>query len=473
MREQYGENLIGKTCWQALRSFEGPCSDCRVNELLDANGQPSGTVAYESQNPTTGKWFINYDRAIKWSDGRYVMLEMATDITEVKRLQEERRRTEAQLQRAQRLEAVGTLAGGVAHDFNNLLMGIQGSVGLMLDELADQDPMAGKLREIEGYLNRAVALTNRLLGFAREGKYEIRPVDINQLVEKTIELFGRTKKEIIIRTQLHRAPCTVEADEGQMEQVLLNLFVNAWQAMPQGGTLTIATDQATLSADKVAAYDLAAGPYVKITVTDTGIGMDAETQQRIFDPFFTTKEVGTGTGLGLASAYGIITNHQGLIEVESDRDRGTTFMIYLPASDRPVLEKPRPSVKRVSGDEILLLVDDEEMILNVGAQMLERLGYTVLTARTGQDAIDIYRRETGTIAMVILDMIMPVMSGRDLFERLKQINPEIKTLLSSGYSIDGQAAEILKRGCNGFIQKPFTLDALSQKIRSILDRPTA
>ena len=473
MREHYGENLIGKTCWQALRGLDSPCRDCRIEELLDAEGRPSGTITYESLNPRTGKWFINYDRAIKWSDGRYVMLEMATDITEVKRLQEERRRTEAQLQRAQRLEAVGTLAGGVAHDFNNLLMGIQGSVGLMLDELADQDPLAGKLRKIEGYLNRAVALTNRLLGFAREGKYEIRPVDINQLVERTVELFGRTKKEITIRTELHRTSCTVEADEGQMEQVLLNLFVNAWQAMPQGGTLTIATGQATLSTDKVAAYDLAAGRYVKITVTDTGIGMDAETQQRIFDPFFTTKEVGTGTGLGLASAYGIVTNHQGIIEVESDRDRGTTFIIYLPASDRPAIEKPRPTVKRISGNETLLLVDDEEMILNVGAQMLERLGYTVLTARTGQDALDIYRREPDTIAMVILDMIMPIMSGRDLFERLKQINPELKTLLSSGYSIDGQAAEILKRGCNGFIQKPFSLDALSQKVRSILDDPAS
>ncbi len=473
MREQYGENLIGKTCWQALRGLDSPCHDCRLEELLDAEGRPSGTIAYESRNPATGKWFINYDRAIKWSDGRYVMLEMATDITEVKRLQEERRRTEAQLQRAQRLEAVGTLAGGVAHDFNNLLMGIQGSVGLMLDELAAQDPLAGKLREIEGYLSRAVALTNRLLGFAREGKYEIRPVDINQLVERTVELFGRTKKEIIIRTELHRTPCTVEADEGQMEQVLLNLFVNAWQAMPQGGTLTITTGQTVLSAEKVSAYDLAQGPYVRILVADTGIGMDAETQQRIFDPFFTTKEVGTGTGLGLASAYGIITNHQGIIEVESDRGRGTTFMIYLPASDRPAIEKPRPAVERVSGNETLLLVDDEEMILNVGTQMLERLGYRVLTARTGQDAIDIYRREAGTIAMVILDMIMPAMSGRDLFERLKTIDPELKALLSSGYSIDGQAAEILKRGCNGFIQKPFTLDALSQKIRSILDDPTS
>jgi PAS domain S-box-containing protein len=169
MRDHYGGNLIGKKCWEALRGFDSPCNDCRIDELLDANGRPSATVAYESQNPTSGKWFINYDRAIKWSDGRYVMLEMATDITEVKRLQEERQRTEAQLQRAQRLEAVGTLAGGVAHDFNNLLMGIQGSVGLMLDELAAQDPLAGKLREIEGYLNRAVELTNRLLGFARVG----------------------------------------------------------------------------------------------------------------------------------------------------------------------------------------------------------------------------------------------------------------------------------------------------------------
>ena len=471
MRDQYGQNLIGQKCWKALRGFESRCSDCRVGELLDANGQPSGTIAYESQNPTTGKWFINYDRAIKWSDGRYVMLEMATDITEVKRLQEERQRTEARLQRAQRLEAIGTLAGGVAHDFNNLLMGIQGSVGLMLDELAAENPQAVKLREIEGYLNRAVELTNRLLGFAREGKYEIRPIDINQLIERTVELFGRTKKEIAIRTAFRGKKSTVEADAGQMEQVLLNLFVNAWQAMPQGGTLTITTDKVELAPDKVAAYELPPGRYVKIAVADTGIGMDSETQRRIFDPFFTTKEVGTGTGLGLASAYGIITNHQGIIEVESDRDRGTTFTIYLPASDLPAIEKSRQPVRRVSGYETLLLVDDEEMILNVGTQMLERLGYTVLTARTGQDAIDIYRREMGTIAMVILDMIMPVMSGRDLFENLKEINPDLKTLLSSGYSIDGQAAEILKRGCNGFIQKPFTLDALSQKIREIIDSP--
>jgi len=473
MRDQYGENLIGKKCWQALRDFERPCSDCRVDELLDADGRPGGTIAYESQNPTTGRWFINYDRAIKWSDGRYVMLEMATDITEVKRLQEERRRTEAQLQRAQRLEAVGTLAGGVAHDFNNLLMGIQGSVGLMLDELAAQDPLAGKLKEIEGYLSRAVELTSRLLGFAREGKYEIRPIDINQLIARTVALFGRTKKEIAIHTQFCRTDCTVEADEVQMEQVFLNLFVNAWQAMPQGGHLTITTQRTTPSPEKTAAYDLAAGHYVKIDITDTGIGMDAETQQRIFDPFFTTKEVGTGTGLGLASAYGIITNHQGIIEVESDLDRGTTFVIYLPASTLPAIEKPRPPVKRMSGHETLLLVDDEEMILSVGTQMLERLGYKVLAARTGQEAIDIYRREGGTIAMVILDMIMPVMSGHDLFERLKDINPGLKTLLSSGYSIDGQAAEILRQGCNGFIQKPYTLDALSQKIRDILDSPTS
>ena len=469
MRDQYGENLVGRKCWEALRGLDTPCSDCRSDELLDASGQPSGTIAYESQNPTTGRWFVNYDRAIKWLDGRYVMLEMATDITDIKHMEEERQRTEAQLQRAQRLEAIGTLAGGVAHDFNNLLMGIQGTVGLMIEDLSAENPQTAKLTEIEGYLKRAVELTNRLLGFAREGKYEIRPVDINQLVIRTAELFGRTKKELTIRTDFRKTTCTVEADAGQMEQVLLNLFVNAWQAMPQGGTLTIATDHADLAAAKVAAYDLTPGRYVKITVSDTGVGMDDETQQRIFDPFFTTKEVGTGTGLGLASAYGIITNHHGIIEVDSSKAGGTTFTIFLPASDLPAVEKPHRPAERLSGSETLLLVDDEEMILTVGAKMLGRLGYTVKTARTGQEALAIYEQERDTIAMVILDMIMPVMSGRDLFERLKERNPQIKTLLSSGYSIDGQAAEILKSGCNGFIQKPFTLEALSQKIRDILD----
>ena len=469
MREQYGENLIGKKCWQALRNLGTRCEGCRIDELLDEEGRPSGTITYESQNPATGRWFINHDRAIKWSDGRYVMLEMASDITEVKRMEEERKQTEARLQRAQRLEAIGTLAGGVAHDFNNLLMGIQGSVDLMLDDLTADNPEAGKLKEIEGYLKRAVELTNRLLGFAREGKYEIRPIDINQLIQRTVELFGRTKKEITISTEFRTTNNTVEADAGQMEQVFLNLFVNAWQAMPQGGTLTIITEQIDLTNEKLAANDLRPGRYAKITVSDTGIGMDAETQQRIFDPFFTTKEVGTGTGLGLASTYGIISNHQGMIEVESGREKGTTFTILLPASDLPAVEKPRRTVKRVKGHETMLLVDDEEMILSVGSQMLKRLGYKVLTARTGQDAIDIYRREMDAIDMVILDMIMPIMSGRDLFERLKALNPYVKTLLSSGYSIEGQAAEILKAGCDGFIQKPFTLDTLSQKLREILD----
>jgi two-component system, cell cycle sensor histidine kinase and response regulator CckA len=469
MRDQYGENLVGQQCWKALRGLDEPCTDCRIGELLDVAGKPSGTIAYESQNPTSGRWYINYDRAIKWSNGGYVMLEMATDITEIKRMEEERQRTEARLQRAQRLEAIGTLAGGVAHDFNNLLMGIQGTVGLMLEEVSAGDPQAIKLKEIEDYLKRAVDLTNRLLGFAREGKYEIRPININKLVARTADLFGRTKKELAINTDFRKTACTVEADAGQVEQVLLNLFVNAWQAMPQGGTLTITTDHTDLAAAKVSTYSLSPGRYVKITVSDTGIGMDDETQQRIFDPFFTTKEVGAGTGLGLASAYGIITNHQGIIEVDSDKMHGTTFTIFLPATDLPAIEKPTRPTARVSGSETLLLVDDEEMILKVGAKMLARLGYTVLTARTGPDAIAIYEREKDTIAMVILDMIMPVMSGHEIFERLKEINPQIKTLLSSGYSIDGQAAEILQRGCNGFIQKPFTLEAFSQKIRDILD----
>jgi len=468
MRDQYGENLVGKKCWQALRNADAPCRDCRIEDLLDTRGEPSGTIAYEAQNPVSGRWFINYDRAIKWLDGQYVLLEMATDITAIKQMEEERQRTEAQLQKAQRLEAIGTLAGGVAHDFNNLLMGIQGTVGLMLDEIVEEDPQAERLKEIEGYLQRAVDLTNRLLGFAREGKYEIRPVDVNRLVERTVALFSRTRKEITIRTACRSDISAVEADEGQLEQVLLNLFVNAWQAMPQGGTLTITTDNSELSEARVAAYNLAPGRYVEIAVTDTGVGMDAETQLRIFDPFFTTKEVGAGTGLGLASAYGIISNHQGIIEVDSGRDRGTTFTIFLPATDRSAVDKPSPPAKRVSGNETLLLVDDEEIILKVGAQMLGRLGYTVLTARTGQDAIDLYLEQRDTIALVILDMIMPVMSGRELFERLKEIDPKVKTLLCSGYSIDGQAAEILKSGCNGFIQKPFSLDAISQKIREIL-----
>ena len=359
------------------------------------------------------------------------------------------------------MEAVGTLAGGVAHDFNNLLMGIQGRTSLMLLETDPVHPQFEHLKEIEIYIQRATKLTKQLLGFARGGKYEVKPTNMNDLIEKSSQMFGRTKKEITIHKKYHDQIWSVEIDRSQIDQVLLNIFVNAWQAMPAGGDLYIQTKNELLDEDVAGVYSVRPGKYVAISITDTGTGMDENTLKRIFDPFFTSKDKELGTGLGLASAYGIIQNHDGIILAESEKGQGATFRIYLPATEKPVIDELQANQNILVGTETILLVDDEEMIIDVGAQILKKLGYEVLTARHGMEAIEVYQQNRQKVAMVILDLIMPEMGGGETYDRLKEIDPQVKVLLSSGYSLDGQATEILKRGCDGFIQKPFSMEDLS------------
>jgi len=256
------------------------------------------------------------------------------DMTEKKQAAKERQKLEAKLQQAQKMEAIGTLAGGIAHDFNNLLMGIQGRTSLILADIRDNHPHYEHLTEIENYVGRAADLTRQLLGFARGGKYQVLPTDLNELIEKTSRMFGRTKKEITIERSYAKDLRPVEVDRSQIDQVLLNIFVNAWQAMPNGGTLSIKTANVYLDEKFVKPYSGRCGDYAKITVADTGIGMDADTLKMVFDPFFTTKEKERGTGLGLASAYGIVKNHDGLITAQSVTGQGATFTIYLPACDK-------------------------------------------------------------------------------------------------------------------------------------------
>ncbi|MBT8352228.1 MAG: response regulator, partial [Deltaproteobacteria bacterium] len=277
------------------------------------------------------------------------------------------------------------------------------------------------------------------------------------------------KKEVVIHPKYEEDLWPVEADRGQIEQILMNLYVNAWQSMPGGGELYLESENVFLEEKFVSPYDLKSGKYVRITVTDTGIGMDQATQDKIFDPFFTTKEMGRGTGLGLASAYGIIKNHNGIINVESDKGHGATFTLYLPASEKDVHEEKKTKPDIINGSETILLVDDEDMVIDVGQRMLNRLGYKVMTAKSGKEALQTYQMKNHSIDIVIIDMIMPLMGGGETYDRLKKIDPDLKVLLASGYSIDGQAREILDRGCDGFIQKPFDLANLSKKLREILD----
>jgi len=399
----------------------------------------------------------------------------------------ERKRLESQFQQAQRMEALGTLAGGIAHDFNNILMAIQGNASLVLVDKTSSHPDYERLKNIEQGVLSGAELTRQLLGFAMGGKYEVKPTDLNELIKRSSDMFDRTKKEIAIHTKYQEGIWPVEVDQGQIEQVLVNLYVNAWQAMPGGGELYLETENVTLDQDYVKPYDLEPGRYVKISITDTGVGMDEATQQRIFEPFFTTREMARGTGLGLASVYGIITNHGGIITVTSVKGEGATFTIHLPASEKEVIKEEELPEEVVRGTETVLLVDDEDMVLDVGKEILKELGYKVLVARSGREAVDIVsrgqraeRRAKGgkkgrapsampsAPDIVILDMIMPQMGGGETYDRMKEIDPDIKVLLSSGYSINGEATKILERGCNGFIQKPFSMRQLSQEVRKIL-----
>jgi two-component system, cell cycle sensor histidine kinase and response regulator CckA len=399
--------------------------------------------------------------SIEWGN-RPGFLVFLRDVTEKKRM-------EAELIQAQKMEAIGTLAGGIAHDFNNLLMGILGYTSLMLLDTEPDNASHERLKSIEHLVESGADLTKQLLGFARGGKYEVKPIDVNELVRRSSDIFGRTKKEITIHRNCQKSLYAADVDRGQIEQVLLNLFVNAWQAMPGGGDLYLETSNVTLDEIYTRLHSIRPGNYVKISVTDNGTGMDQTTQRRIFEPFFTTKGMGLGTGLGLASAYGIIKNHGGIINVYSEVGRGTTFTIYLPASTREVFEEKIIPAEVKKSTETVLIVDDQDMILAVARDMLKTLGYQVFTAQGGKEALAIYKENKENIDVVILDMIMPSMGGGETFDKLKAINADARVILSSGYSINGQATEIMHRGCNGFIQKPFNIKELSQKIREVLD----
>jgi len=410
-----------------------------------------------------------HSRAMSYR-GRHVILNVARDIAARIEAENEKKKLESQLIHSQKMEAVGTLAGGIAHDFNNLLMGIQGYVSLMRLQTDPADPNAEYIEGIEKAVVNAANLTNQLLGFARKGKYTLRQTSLDTIIDNITHMFARTCKDIIIQKRLQDNPWPVRVDPAQIEQVLLNLYLNAWHAMADGGEIYIQTENIYLSADYCKPYEVPAGNYVKVSVTDTGVGMDPVILERIFEPFYTTKEVGKGTGLGLASAYGIIKNHNGIIRVYSEQNHGTTFNIYLPASDLNEVEEIASSNALLKGNETVLLVDDEETTIRVEELMLKELGYRVMPAMSGKKAVELYEEHMADVDLVALDMIMPEMNGRETYDALKKINPDVKVLLVSGYSLNKQIEKMMDQGCNGFIQKPFDIVQLSQKLREILER---
>ncbi len=387
------------------------------------------------------------------------------DVTEQKLL-------EQQLLQVQKMESIGTLAGGIAHDFNNILGGILGYASLMKTKMTPDHPFFKYVDTIEKGGKRASELTSQLLGFARGGKYDTKPVDLNAIVEETLGIIGRTfEKSIEIETRPQKPLPTVEADAGQMQQVLLNLCVNAADAMAdKGGTLTIATSVEMVDEEHAKRHlNARAGSYLVLSVTDTGTGIDEQTMQRIFEPFFTTKEEGKGTGLGLAMVYGVVKNHGGFVDVSSEPGKGTTFKTYLPSSEKALEEPPTLSEPQLGENELILVVDDEESMRSFVEETLETHGYRTVLAKDGQEAIDAFRTYNGQIALVILDLVMPTMGGRETFLKLKELNRDVKVMLSTGYGQNGKAQEILEGGAKGFLQKPYQVVPLLAKVRAILE----
>ena len=409
--------------------------------------------------------------AMRGADGKIEgIVCVALDITDRKRVEKEKKDLEARLQQAHKMEAIGTLAGGIAHDFNNLLMAIGGNVSLMLFDMDSSHPFYRFLTSIQEDVTSGAELTGQILGYARKGRYDPKPINLNEWVAKVSDIIVTTRKDTSVHRTLAEDLFAIEADQVQIQQVLMNLFVNAADAMPGGGDLILKTANVTDKNLQEKIYVVKPGNYVRLTVSDTGKGMDKEILDRIFEPFYTTKELGRGTGLGLASAYGIIKGHGGYIDVESEKGRGTTFTVYLPATEKRVEKTVTTPAQIIKGTETVLLVDDEARIIEVGTKELIKLGYTVLEARDGREAVEVYRDNKDKIDLVILDIVMPHMGGGEAFDRMKEINPKVKVLLSSGYSIDSQAKEILKRGCDAFLQKPYSINELSQKIRGVLDK---
>jgi two-component system, cell cycle sensor histidine kinase and response regulator CckA len=377
-----------------------------------------------------------------------------------------------QLRQAQKMEAIGQLAGGIAHDFNNLLTAIGGYSEMSIRQLQAEDPLRHNLEEIKKAGDRAAALTRQLLAFSRKQVLQPKVLDLNSIVSEMEKMLRRLiGEDLELGTALDPELGSIKADPGQIEQVIMNLAVNARDAMPAGGKLTIETENVTLN-EGYAEQHLAVAPgaYVMLAVTDTGTGMDEKTKTRIFEPFFTTKEVGKGTGLGLSTVYGIVKQSGGNISLHSEVGRGTTFKIYLPLIDEGAPEykrSPEPE-ESLKGSETILLAEDEEIVRNLLRDVLKRYGYQVLEATNGGAAFLICERYEGAIHLLLTDVIMPEMSGRDLENRLRQLRPEMKVLYMSGYMDDSIVQHGIIDSAIPFLQKPFTTEALARKVRAVL-----
>jgi two-component system cell cycle sensor histidine kinase/response regulator CckA len=440
-----------------IGNFVSPDDIDRVRRKIASNDEQIYTITARSTN---GRTFpVEVRSKPEKLAGRSCRVASVRDISH-------RKQTERQLIQSQKMEAIGTLASGIAHDFNNMLAGIQGNVEVMRNQLPPDSPHQKGLHLINQIVERGAKLSGQLLGYARGGQKEIKEIDLNRMVEDALDMFGNTNRQIHVSTRLHQDTPRVKGDRIQIEQVLLNLMINAAQAMPAGGKVIIETGVAVLDGNEDRGYEITPGTYALLAVSDTGSGMDRAIQKLIFEPFFTTKAKGQGTGLGLASTYGIVKNHKGYIDVQSEPGTGSRFSVLLPAANGkgkpPLANKPEKKSSKT-----ILMIDDEPDFLDLGHQMLNLLGYRPVTAGNCSEAMDRFNELDGTIDLVIIDMIMPGSNVDETIRRFREIDPSVPVLLSSGHSQSSEAGRSLMQICDGFIQKPFRLATLSKEIEAL------
>jgi PAS domain S-box-containing protein len=472
MKEAFAGDHEGHKCWAAFRDTTGPCQDCTNPKLLDDNGSPTGVHVWEGQNPITGCWYLNHDRAIKWPDGRYVRMQIATDISRIKELESARRQNEARMRQSHKMEAIGTLAGGIAHDFNNILSAIIGFTELSLIETEKRSTLHTNLKEVINAGNRAKDLVSQILTFSRHGEYQVKPVQLGPITKEALKLMRSTLPSTVeIRQQIDDDLDPVLADATQIHQILINLCTNAAHAMkPDGGVLEVKLEKADIDSTLADGYsDIEPGPYLLLQVSDNGSGIPDDIIDSIFDPYFTTKKPGEGTGLGLSVVHGIVKSYWGDIRVQTQLGRGTTFEIVLPTVKDDTLQQKSESTPLPTGNEHILLVDDEPALVKIGQQMLISLGYKVVTHTESSRALEIFNNQPWAFDLVISDMTMPGLTGEKLAQEMLDVRPDIPVILYTGFSQQISEQNAYALGIRAFLYKPINLEKLARTVRTVLD----